>query len=91
MKDSSTIHSNAITSTSPAVLTIPETANVIGDVVLSIGGTSYTYDVNELIGSITLPTRDVLKYIQGVGFTLEVKEPATFEKELHIAYTVDKK
>ena len=91
LKDSSTTHSNAITSTSPAVLTIAETANVIGDVVLSIGGTSYTYDVNELIGSITLPTRDVLKYIQGVGFTLEVKEPATFEKELHIAYTVDKK
>ena len=91
LKDSSTTHSNAITSTSPAVLTIPETANVIGDVVLSIGGTSYTYDVNELIGSTILPTGDVLKYVQGVGFTLEVKDPATFEKELHIAYTVDKK
>ena len=91
LKDSSTTHSNAITSTSPAVLTIPETANVIGDVVLSIGGTSYTYDVNELIGSTILPTKDVLKYVQGVGFTLEVKDPATFEKELHIAYTVDKK
>ncbi len=91
LKDSSTTHSNAITSTSPAVLTIPETANVIGNVVLSIGETSYTYDVNELIGSTILPTGDVLKYVQGVGFTLEVKDPATFEKELHIAYTVDKK
>ena len=91
LKDSSTTHSNAITSTSPAVLTIAETANVIGNVVLSIGGTSYTYDVNELIGSTILPTGDVLKYVQGVGFTLEVKDPATFEKELHIAYTVDKK
>ena len=91
LKDSSTVYSNVSTSTSPAVLTIAEIANVIGNVVLSMDGTSYTYSVNELMGSAILPTGDVLKYTPGVGFTLTINNKDTFEKELHLAYTVDKK
>ena len=91
LKDSSTIKSNVSTSTSPAVLTVSETANVMGDVVLSMNETTYTYSVSELMGSAILPTGDVLKYTPGVGFTLTINNKDTFEKELHLAYTVDKK
>lgn len=92
LKDSSTTNSSAVTSTSPTKLTIAETANVIGDVVLSIGETSYTININTLKNGVySLGTGDKLSYTQGVGFTLEVISTDTFKKELKIKYTVDKK
>ena len=92
LKDSSTTNSSAVTSTSPTTLTIAETANVIGDVVLSIGETSYTININTLKNGVySLGTGDKLSYTQGVGFTLEVISTDTFKKELKIKYTVDKK
>ena len=93
LKDSSTTHSTAITSTLPAVLTIKETATVKGDVVLSIGDKSYTYSIDKLVKpGITIEEAGViLSYEQGDGFTLTIEKKETLEQELHIAYTVDKK
>ena len=92
MKDSSTTHDTAIVTNKPTELIISETANVIGDVVLSIGEASYTINIDTLKnGLYSIGTGDELSYTQGVGFTFTIKNDKTLEKELHIAYTVDKK
>ena len=92
LKDSSTTHDTAIVTNKPTELIISETANVIGDVVLSIGEASYTINIDTLKnGLYSIGTGDELSYTQGVGFTFTIKNDKTLEKELHIAYTVDKK
>ena len=92
LKDSSTTRDTAIVTNKPTELIISETATVIGDVVLSIGETSYTINIDTLKnGAYSLGTRDELSYTPGVGFTFTIKNDKTLEKELHIAYTVDKK
>ncbi len=92
LKDSSTTHDTAVVTTKPTKLKIVETANVIGDVVLSIGETSYTINIDTLKnGAYSLGTGDELSYTQGVGFTFTIRNDKTLEQELHIAYTVDKK
>ena len=74
------------------IFPIVETATVKGDVVLSIGETSYTINIDTLKnGAYSLVTGDELSYTPGVGFTFTIKNDKTLEKELHIAYTVDKK
>ena len=92
LKDSSTTHDTAVVTTKPTKLKIVETATVKGDVVLSIGETSYTINIDTLKnGAYSLVTGDELSYTPGVGFTFTIKNDKTLEKELHIAYTVDKK
>lgn len=92
LKDSSTTHDTAIVTNKPTELQISETATVKGDVVLSIGETSFTINIDTLKnGAYSLGTGDELSYTQGVGFTFTIKNDKTLEKELHIAYTVDKK
>ena len=92
LKDSSTTHDTAIVTNKPTELIISETATVKGDVVLSIGDTSYTINIDTLKNGVySLGTGDELSYTQGVGFTFTIKNDKTLEKELHIAYTVDKK
>ena len=92
LKDSSTTHDTAIVTNKPTELIISEAANVIGDVVLSIGETSYTINIDTLKnGAYSLGTGDELSYTPGVGFTFTIRNDKTLEKELHIAYTVDKK
>ena len=92
LKDSSTTHDTAVVTNKPTELIISEAANVIGDVVLSIGETSYTINIDTLKnGAYSLGTGDELSYTQGVGFTFTIRNDKTLEKELHIAYTVDKK
>ena len=92
LKDSSTTHDTAIVTNKPTELQISETATVKGDVVLSIGETSFTINIDTLKnGAYSLGTGDELSYTPGVGFTFKIKNDKTLEKELHIAYTVDKK
>ena len=92
LKDSSTTHDTAVVTTKPTKLKIVETATVKGDVVLSIGETSDTINIDTLKnGAYSLVTGDELSYTPGVGFTFTIKNDKTLEKELHIAYTVDKK
>ena len=92
LKDSSTTHDTAIVTNKPTELQISETATVKGDVVLSIGETSFTINIDTLKnGAYSLGTGDELSYTQGVGFTFTIRNDKTLEKELHIAYTVDKK
>ena len=92
LKDSSTTHDTAIVTNKPTELQISETATVKGDVVLSIGETSYTINIDTLKnGAYSLVTGDELSYTPGVGFTFTIRNDKTLEKELHIAYTVDKK
>ena len=92
LKDSSTTHDTAVVTNKPTELIISETAIVKGDVVLSIGDTSYTINIDTLKNGVySLGTGDELSYTQGVGFTFTIKNDKTLEKELHIAYTVDKK
>ena len=92
LKDSSTTHDTAIVTNKPTELQISETATVKGDVVLSIGETSFTINIDTLKnGAYSLGTGDELSYTPGVGFTFTIRNDKTLEKELHIAYTVDKK
>ena len=92
LKDSSTTHDTAVVTTKPTKLKIVETATVKGDVVLSIGETSDTINIDTLKNGVySLGTGDELSYTPGVGFTFTIKNDKTLEKELHIAYTVDKK
>ena len=85
-----TSHTIVVTSESPAVLEIPETANIIGDVILTIGGTDYKFTSQQLkAGSVTLATKDVLSYTAGTGFTFKVNNANTMEAELHLQYTVE--
>lgn len=92
LKDSSTTHDTAVVTNKPTELQISETATVKGDVVLSIGETSFTINIDTLKnGAYSLGTGDELSYTPGVGFTFKIKNDKTLEKELHIAYTVDKK
>lgn len=92
LKDSSTTHDTAVVTNKPTELQISETATVKGDVVLSIGDISYTINIDTLKNGVySLGTRDELSYTPGVGFTFTIKNDETLKKELHIAYTVDKK
>ena len=92
LKDSSTTHDTAIVTNKPTELQISETATVKGDVVLSIGETSFTINIDTLKnGAYSLGTGDELSYTPGVGFTFTIRNDKTLKKELHIAYTVDKK
>ncbi len=85
-----TSHTIVVTSESPAVLEIPETANIIGDVILTIGGTDYKFTSQQLkAGSVTLSTKDVLSYTAGTGFTFKVNNANTMQAELHLQYTVE--
>ena len=87
-----TSHTIVVTSESPAVLEIPETANIIGDVILTIGGKDYKFTSQELKtkGSVTLSTTgDVLSYTAGTGFTFKVNNANTMQAELHLQYTVE--
>lgn len=95
LKESSTVNSIVSTSTSPAILEIPEEANILGNVKLTIGEKENQYNITDLTNkTITLDTGDELTYISSEGFKgfkLTINNLETYKKELHLQYTVDKK